>query len=118
MERATVVNRSKGVILASAWSATTRAARRRGLLDTDHLSPGDGLVIQPCRSVHTVGMHYPIDVLFIATDGVVVKAVKRMQPGRITWPAPAAHTAVELPAGTIDATGTQPGDLIEMNFGT
>ena len=78
------------------------------------LAEGEGLLLEPCRSVHTIGMAYPIDVLFIAKDGRVVKAVRDLKPGRVTWPVLAAHMALELPAGTIEASGTLPGDRLEF----
>ncbi len=114
MENVTVMNRTRGIELARAHMAVHRADRRRGLLGTTSLPVGEGLLIQPCRSVHTVGMDYPIDVLFIAGDGRVVKAFANLGPGRLTWPVFAAHMALELPAGTIEASGTLVGDELEL----
>jgi len=114
METATVINSTRSRTLARAKLAVDRADRRRGLLGTASLPEGEGLLIEPCRSVHTMGMAYPIDVLFMAGDGRVVKAVRGLRPGRITRPVLAARMALELPAGTIEASGTLTGDRLEF----
>ncbi len=114
METATVINGTRSHTLAEVRVAVRRADRRRGLLGTSSLTEGEGLLILPCRSVHTLGMAYSIDVLFMAGDGRVVKAVRGLRPGRATWPVPAARMALELPAGTIEASGTLPGDRLEF----
>ncbi len=115
MKTVEVTNGTRGSELARAWVAASRAERRRGLLGTAALLPGEGLILSPCRSVHTVGMAYPIDVLFLARDGRVVKAVQSLRPGRFTWPAPSARSALELPAGTIARSGTQVGDRLDLH---
>lgn len=114
METVVATNRTRGVELARAWLAASRAERRRGLLGTTSLAQGEGLLLQPCRSVHTVGMAYPIDVLFTGSDGRVVKAISDLRPGRLTWPVLSSRSALELPAGTIFRSGTQVGDQLEL----
>ena len=86
--------------------------RLRGLLGRSGLEPGEGLVIVPCTSVHMLGMKFPLDVLFLHRDGTILKQLSDLQPGQfgpLVW---RSHLAVELPAGTIAATGTVPGDRI------
>ncbi len=107
------MNRTRGLELAVARVAASRSERRRGLLGSASLQEGEGLLIQPCRSVHTMGMAYPIDVLFLAGDGCVVKAAS-LPPGRITWPVMAARCALELPAGAIAKSSTRVGDILEF----
>ncbi len=115
MDQVSVTDRSSGVVLAVAWVAASRSDRRRGLLGTTSLAEGEGLLIRRCRSVHTIGMAYSLDVLFLAGDGRVVKATESLPPGRITWPVMAARDALELPAGTVARSGTQVGDIIEFH---
>lgn len=92
--------------------AKTRWTRLRGLLARPPLGPGEGLLIVPCRAVHTWGMRYPIDVAFLDADGRVVAAYHRVEPGRRTPWHGEAHQALELPAGTLARTWTEPGDLL------
>ncbi len=114
MKTVRVTNRTKGSELATAWVAASRSQRRRGLLGTTALLPGEGLLLSPCRSVHMVGMAYPIDVLLLDRDSRVVRAVHNLHPGRFTLPVLSARSALELPAGTVARSGTQVGDQLEL----
>ncbi len=93
--------------------ADTSAARRTGLLKHDSFEPGDGLWIVPCEGVHTFGMRFAIDILFLSKKRVVRK-VRRAAPPRRVAVDLLAYSVLELPAGTIAATGTEPGDQLEL----
>jgi uncharacterized protein len=58
--------------------------RRTGLLGRDTLAPESVLAIAPSNAIHTFGMRFPIDVLFIDRRGQVVKRVLGLEPGRIS----------------------------------
>ena len=113
MRHVTVRNETRGARLASrAGVADNYWLRLRGLLGRPPLQPGEGLLITPCRGVHMMGMKYPIDVAFLDGNGTVVGLVSDLPPGRKSpWFRTAGH-ALELPAGTLVATGTREGDRI------
>src|SRR5689334_9231432 len=48
-------------------------SRRRGLLGRENLRSGAALILAPCSSIHTWFMRFPIDVLFVGRDGVVLR---------------------------------------------
>lgn len=109
-----IVNaRSGQTIASSAEIATSRRARRRGLLGRDSLVAGSALVIAPCWAVHTIGLRFPIDVAFVDDDGVVVKLVERMPRFRVAW-APAATATIELWAGAVQAVTLRVGDRVAL----
>jgi uncharacterized membrane protein (UPF0127 family) len=88
-------------------------ARNVGLLKHARLEPGEGLWIAPCEGVHTAGMKFPIDVLFLDKRRKVVKIRAAMPRWRIAaclW----AHSVLELPSGTAAATNTCRGDQLEF----
>jgi uncharacterized membrane protein (UPF0127 family) len=115
MRRVSIVNLSRGTVLAEeAEVAETSASRRRGLLGRDRLFEGGGLLIIPCRQVHTFGMRFPIDVVFVDEALRVVRLVKRLRPGRLSPFVLRARTALELPEGTIERTGTRSGDSLDI----
>ena len=89
-------------------------ARLRGLLGTDGLSPGEGLWIQPCNSIHSIGMRFEFDALFLGPDGKVVGRYERFRRNRISRVFWNARGVLELPAGTIERTGTEVGDEIQF----
>ncbi|HVT95614.1 MAG TPA: DUF192 domain-containing protein [Bryobacteraceae bacterium] len=93
--------------------AGSSAERRKGLLGRDCLEPGSGLLIVPCESVHSFGMRFPIDVVYLDRNRKVRKVRENMVPRRFSADL-LAHSVLELPAGTIRRTHTQPGDQLEI----
>ena len=108
-------NRTRGEILGDRVPrAGTFLSRLRGLLGRCPLAEGEGLWIAPCRCVHTFGMSYPIDVLFLDEAGIVLGLYPDLPPARVTRYFPKAAGALELPAGVILRTNTARGDLVEF----
>jgi uncharacterized membrane protein (UPF0127 family) len=93
--------------------ADTSAKRRTGLLKHTGLAPGEGLWIVPTEGVHTFAMKFTIDVIFLNRKRVVVKLRPNMVRRRMALSF-RAHSVVELPAGTIEHSGTQVGDQLEL----
>ena len=86
--------------------------RLRGLLGRPGVPAGEGLLLDPCRAVHMLGMRFPLDVAFLDAEGAVVAVYHALAPGaRTSWHRTAA-TALELPAGTLKQSGTGVGDTI------
>ena len=109
-----VANQTKGQVLADrADIADTSAKRRTGLLKHSGLLQGEGLWIAPCEGVHTFGMKFPIDVLFLNKKKKILKARPDMVRGRIAFSL-RAYSVLELPAGTLAQTGTVAGDQLEF----
>ncbi|MEZ4415827.1 MAG: DUF192 domain-containing protein [Gemmatimonadota bacterium] len=94
----------------SPWS------RLRGLLGRDALSPGEGLMLMPCRAIHMYGMRFAIDVAFLDPEGRVVATYDTIRPGDRTRVHKDARYALEVPAGTLAETGTRPGDTLEWEI--
>jgi uncharacterized membrane protein (UPF0127 family) len=88
--------------------AETMAERLQGLLGTSHLPYGHGLLLTPCYSIHTVGMAYAIDALFLDYEYYVLKIVHNLPPMQVAS-CRAGKMTLELPAGTAARTGTQVG---------
>jgi uncharacterized membrane protein (UPF0127 family) len=102
------------VIGRSVEVANTSAKRRKGLLGRAGLSQGEGLWISPCESVHTVGMQFPIDLVYLDRSNRV-KKVKHAVPAWRLSGCLTAHSVIELPAGTNRETGTKPGDQLDLS---
>ena len=114
MRRLRVNNPSRDTMLADrALIADNSKTRKTGLLKHQRLESGEGLWITPCEGVHTAGMKFPIDVLFLDKKRKVVKiraAMPRWRMSACLW----AHSVLELPSGTAAATKTSAGDLLEF----
>lgn len=114
MQKLRITNKTRGRVLADrADIADTSEKRRTGLLKHTGLAPGEGLWIVPSEGVHTFAMKFTIDVLFLSKARVVLKTRPHMVKRRMSL-CLRAHSVVELPAGTIDETGTQKGDQFEL----
>jgi uncharacterized membrane protein (UPF0127 family) len=94
--------------------ATTFATRLVGLLGQPPLQQDEALLIAPCRAVHTFGMRYCIDVVFLDERNRVIKIVAAMPPRRIAW-CWRARMVVELAAGETGHAGLQPGQRMGEN---
>jgi uncharacterized protein len=106
-------NPARGSVLGTRIALADRWwYRLRGLLGRSELSPGEGVILRPCRAVHMLGMSFPLDVAFLDHRGGVLASYHALRPGRRTrWHAGAVD-ALELPAGTLAATRTVEGDTI------
>jgi uncharacterized membrane protein (UPF0127 family) len=107
-------NLRTGAVLARRLEfAFDSDTRRRGLLGRRALAAGSAMIIAPCNSIHTFFMRFAIDVVFTAKDGRVVKVYYGMPAWRVAfgWK---AFAAIELPAGTLQPSGTGPGDLLQI----
>ena len=93
--------------------ADTASKRNTGLLKHASLGVGEGLWIRPSEGVHTFGMKFSIDVIFVNKKGVVLKLRPNMVKRRISL-CLRAHSVVELPVGVIGSSQTAVGDQLEF----
>jgi uncharacterized membrane protein (UPF0127 family) len=110
-----VENSTRGTVLATRMEvADTSPKRNKGLLGRNGLFPGEGLWILPCDAIHTIGMRFPIDLIYLDRKNQVKKLVSAVPPWRLSACLP-AHSILELPAGTIRQTLTCAGDTLELS---
>ena len=76
--------------------------------------PGQGLWIIPSHGVHTLGMLFPIDLIFLDREKNVVHVEEHVKPFRISRVSIRTHSVLELPAHTVYRTGTCVGDHLEF----
>jgi len=100
-----------GQVLATAEVASGRRARRRGLLGRDGVE--GALVLRPCRQVHTLGMRFPVDVVWCDGDGRVLR-VATIPRARVSRPVMRARLVIEAEAGSARRWGIRVGDVVEI----
>ena len=106
-----VLNTTRHTVLGDRIDvAETSLSRMVGLLGKQALEPGTGLIIFPSQAVHTVGMHVPIDIVFVDRNGHVVHTQSALPPNRVTGLHWRARWVLELPSGAIAQTSTTVGD--------
>jgi uncharacterized membrane protein (UPF0127 family) len=109
-----VRNRTRDTVLGeSVEVADTSEKRRVGLLKHARLDSGSGLWIDPCESVHTFFMKFPIDLVYLDKHQKVRKVRHAVPPWRLSA-CLTAHSILELPAGTARKSGTLPGDELSI----
>lgn len=97
--------------------------RVQGWLGREAVRPGEGLLLVPCGSIHTVGMRFSIDVAFLDRRGRVLKLCPGVRPGRLAWGPwtalllPWRTMALELPAGALVQAGVQVGQVLRLESG-
>ena len=89
--------------------------RMRGYLGCDNPGPGHGLHLTPCGSVHTFGMSFPLDVVFLSREGRVCKVVAGLPAGRVAWGGWGANQVIETPAGWLDLSRLPVGAPVRLN---
>ncbi len=114
-------NVSKNVLVAlEVEIAETGWARLKGLIGRSAVDfpQGRGLWISPSQGVHTIGMSFPIDVVYLDSKGHVVKLYHRLAPFRVAALKLSARSVLELPAGTLARTQTEVGDRLKIRADT
>ena len=104
-----------GLVLCERCTvADTPLSRLRGLLGRSDLARDEGLLIRPASSIHMAFMRFPIDVLFVAADGEVLRVAEHLRPWRAASRRGARYV-VELAAGECSRRGVVVGDTLVIS---
>lgn len=108
-----MITRDDKVLIAEVRHAEHWWSRLRGLLLRPPLrgDASEALLITPCASIHTCGMGYPIDVVFIDRQGTVLSVHEAVGPWRFRAQR-RARSALELAAGGVRALAIKRGDRL------
>ena len=98
----------KGIVAPRPW------ARMRGLIGRSSLESGEGLLLLGTKCIHTIGMRFAVDVLFLDEKGCVVNLIHAFKPFRISAFITNSAMVLELPAGVLYESGTEIGNQIEV----
>jgi uncharacterized protein len=112
-------NLTRQAFLATSLAvADTHWTRLRGLLGltADDFRNGAGLWIVPCHGIHTLGMGFPIDVVYLDHENTVVHVQPEVRPWRFAPVRRRASSVLELPCATAAETKTAVGDRIEITL--
>lgn len=101
---------SQGQVASNPWT------RLIGLVGKRVLPAGFGLLLRHETAIHTFGMRIPIDVLYIDSQGKILRMTNEMPPLRIGPLVRGVQDVLELPAGTLAKTKTHEGDVLQMDI--
>lgn len=102
------------LLLAQVSHAANFVTRLKGLLGRDSLDEDEGILIEPCHSVHTLGMRFEIAVVFLAWDNSVLHVIDCMRPGRLSPVVSGARRVLELHPDRLARHPLQRGDQLRF----
>ena len=115
MKTIKIINTSKDYILGDKITeAKSVVSRIKGLIGRKEIVAETGLLIPKCGSIHTFFMSMAIDVIFLDIELRIIKLVKRLETNKLCSCWNAAYV-LELPVGTVDKSGSEIGDRVEIS---
>ncbi len=110
-----ILNRTKNRVLADdVLMSSSFLNRLKGLLGRSSIKINQAMLLRPANSIHTFFMRFPIDILFINENNIIIKAYRNMKPFKLTGIYFKSSFVIELHSGIIDSTQTTEGDLIQI----
>jgi len=112
-----VINLTKNTWLATkVVKADKFLTRLVGLLKRKKLGPEEAIWLVPSKGIHTVGMKFSIDVVFLDKEKRVVALIPAMGPYRMSGIHLLANSVLELPTGAIRKSRTEVGDQLDVSL--
>jgi uncharacterized protein len=113
MKTVEIINESNaGALLVKAEVADTFFRRLKGLLGRRELPAGRGMLLKPANSIHTIGMKFAIDVIFLDREGRILKIIEKMPPGKISPLVKGAHCVIETAGSELSIKPAAIGDKL------
>lgn len=110
-----IINRSNQKVIADNIKiADSPLKRLTGLLNRTGLEEGEALLVIPCNCIHSFGMRFDFDAIFLDKNNKVVHLTKEMKPCKISPFVFSACSTLELPPGVIDKAGIKINDILEF----
>ena len=108
-----VLNQKNIIVSENVVVANSLVTRVVGLMFKKQLSHSESLLIEPCNSIHTCFMNFPIDVLFLSNSNQIIHIVREMKPWRMTTIFLKSKKVLELPGGKLSSE-IEVGDVLEF----
>ena len=110
-----IYNLSGGQWVGEARSADSFLTRLAGMLFSAPSGKGtQGLWLSPCNAVHTLGMRFPLDILFLDAQGKVLKIALKVRPMCLGLFCKGAHSVLEFFSGSWDPGSVRIADRLEL----
>lgn len=114
-----ILNACSGVVIADNVEIVRNVlAQVKGLIGRQRVDEGYAMVFPGCKQVHTFFMRFPIDVVFVNKENVVICIVNSLPRNRCTEFVFGSALAIEFPAGTVSKSGLRLGDMLSFEKNT
>lgn len=101
-------------IVGEAVLADTFFGRLIGLMPVKMLEDDKGIILKPCRQIHTFHMKYSIDVIFLSEKNIIIRIEKSLDANKITPYIRKAKSVLEVKGGTVEKYGLVLGDILKF----
>ncbi len=109
------IKNSGELVATNVKTADNPYTRVLGLMFKPNMNGMGGLLLNPCNSIHTFFMRFPIDVVFLSSNNTVIKVIRSMQPWRMSWIYFKAKKTLELPSGSL-SENVKDGTVLEVEI--
>lgn len=110
-----VINLATGKVLVDKLHRADSYWRRlKGLMLIKRINTSEGLLLTPCKSIHTMFMRFSIDVLYLDPTFKVIRVFREVKPWRVLPFGRNVKHVLEMAAGT--AVGTEPGHRLRIEI--
>lgn len=110
-----IENLTKGTTLVkNCKAANSFLTRFMGLMGKDSLPEESGLILTPCNSIHMFFMKFPLDIVFVDKNNMVVHVIESIRPWKFSKIVSNGHSTIELPVGSIEKSKTTVGDRLQL----
>ena len=109
-----VMARTRQSLASTVVTARTWSARAKGLLGLPAMPAGEAMWFPGCRSIHTCGMRFAIDAVFVDRRWRVVALREHLQPWQLVLPVRGAWGVVEVAEGTVARMALEVGDELKL----
>jgi uncharacterized membrane protein (UPF0127 family) len=107
------IKHNQKIISSNIKIADNPISRVIGLMFKKTPVDSDGLLLEPCNSIHTFFMRYSLDIIFLSNGNEVIKVIRNLKPWRMTRIYFKARKTLELPAGNLPLD-IKEGDILEV----
>lgn len=110
-----MISHNQHIIASNVIYTKNLFSRMRGLLGRKSLGPDTAMVIDPCSSIHTLGMRFAIDIVFLDSKNKITSIAKNIPSGRF-WVSGGWHVrrVIESEAGCLDLSSLRVGDTLTL----
>jgi uncharacterized membrane protein (UPF0127 family) len=115
MKLVTITNKRNNKLIGNKiGSADNFVSRFFGLMRKKNLNEQEGLLINPCNSIHMMFMKFPLDIIFLDKQSKIVHLIEGLKPWRVSPVILKSQSVIELPEGTISKSESRLDDVLEI----
>ncbi|MGI6449424.1 MAG: DUF192 domain-containing protein [Desulfitobacteriia bacterium] len=114
MQELIIFNKKNKIYLGRVQIADNFSRRIKGIHGRYKLSSFNGIILKPCKQVHTIGMKYSISVWYVNRSLQIIKIIDELQPDNISPYIPESHLIIGFPSTWAKITGSEEGDRLEV----